>query len=485
MSGTDPVFSTIAQLSGELQRKRISPVELVRMLLARIETFDPQLGAYVTVTPELALEQARRAEEEIRRGRWRGPLHGIPLALKDNIETQGVRTTAGAKFLSNFVPRQSAAVVERLQRSGAVLLGKTNLHEFAYGVTTENPHYGTTHNPWQPGHIAGGSSGGAAAAVAAGLAFGAIGSDTGGSIRIPAALCGVTGLKPTFGRVSCFGVVPLAPSLDHVGPLARSAEDAAILLGAIAGWDRRDPASVRRPVPDFRAALRRRKPGRKPLRGVRLGRPREYFFDRVSAGVLARIEAAVREFVHLGAEIVAVSLPHVHQAEDAGTTIALAEAAQVHRQAGYFPAHAGEYSEEVRKRIELGSDVRAVEYLAALAIRKELQKEFAAVLEDVAAVLAPSAPVVAPRIGEKMLLLDGAQESVRSALLRFNRPSNLTGCPAISIPCGFAQGLPVGLQLIGRWWEEGQLCYLAACYQEVTGFHLQRPIVSGENTLAS
>jgi aspartyl-tRNA(Asn)/glutamyl-tRNA(Gln) amidotransferase subunit A len=478
MSGTDLAFSAIAQLSGELRRKRISPVELVRTLLARIETFDPQLRAYVTVTGELALEQARRAEAEIQRGRWRGPLHGIPLALKDNIETRGVRTTAGAKFLSDFVPQRHAAVVERLQRSGAVLLGKTNLHEFAYGVTTENPHYGTTHNPWNLQRMAGGSSGGAAAAVAAGLAFGALGSDTGGSIRIPAALCGVTGLKPTFGRVSGFGVVPLSPSLDHVGPLARSAEDAAILLGAIAGWDRRDPVSVRRPVPDFRAALRRRKPGHKPLRGIRLGRPREYFFDRVSTEVLARIEAALREFEQLGAEMVEVSLPHVHLAADAGTTIALAEATQYHRQAGYFPAHAGEYSEEVRQRLELGGEVRAVDYLAARATQKELQKEFAAVFERVTAVVAPSAPVVAPLIGEKMISVEGAQESVRSALLRFNRPSNLTGCPALSIPCGLAGGLPVGLQLIGRWWDEGPLCYLAACYQQVTGYHLQRPTVS-------
>ncbi len=468
-------FSSIAQLSGEIRRKRISPVQLVRTLLARIETFDPQLHAYVTLTGELAVEQARQAEAEIRRGRWRGALHGIPLALKDNIATKGIRTTAGARFLSEWIPKQDAAVVERLRRCGAVLLGKTNLHEFAYGVTTQNPWYGATRNPWNPEHIPGGSTGGAAAAIAAGLAFGAIGSDTGGSIRIPAALCGIVGLKPTFGRVSCFGVVPLSPTLDHAGPLARTVEDAAILLGAIAGWDRRDPASVRRPVPDFRAALRRQRRGRKPLRGVRLGLPRDYFLERVSTEVLTRIEEAIRTLEDSGAEIIEVGFPHLRDSGDAGTVIALAEAARYHQQAGYFPARAGEYSDEVRKRLELGSEVRAVDYLAALANREEVRREFASVFERVNAVIAPAVPVVAPRVEEKMLSIEGAEESVRGALLRFNRPSNLTGCPALSIPCGFAGGLPVGLQLIGRWWDEADLLYVAHCYEQATEFHLQRP----------
>jgi aspartyl-tRNA(Asn)/glutamyl-tRNA(Gln) amidotransferase subunit A len=473
--GWELAFSSIAELAGLLRSRRVSPVELVERMLARLAHLNPRLQAYLTVTGELARAQARKAEAEIRRGCWRGPLHGIPVALKDNIQTRGIRTTAGAKFLAEFVPAEDAAVVARLQRAGAVLLGKTNLHEFAYGVTTENPHYGATRNPWDVQRIAGGSSGGAAAAVAAGLAFAAVGTDTGGSIRIPAALCGITGLKPTYGRVSSWGVVPLAPSLDHVGPLARSVEDVAILLRAIAGWDRRDPASVRRPVPDFFAALHGRQSRGKPLRGLRLGIARNFFLAQVQAEVAYSFLAAVEQFVKLGADVVDVDLPHLADADEAGTTISLAEATRVHQQAGYFPAHAEAYSAEVRKRIELGAEVRAVDYLAARERQRQLQNELAEVFAGVHALLAPTVPVVAPRQGTQVVVLAGREEAVRTALLRFNRPSNLAGCPAVSVPCGFAEGLPVGLQLIGRWWQEAELLRLAHAYQQATGFHLQRP----------
>ncbi len=475
MSGSDLVFSSIADLAGWIRSQRVSPVELVEQVLARLERLDPRLQAYLTVTGELARKQARKAEVEIRRGDWRGPLHGIPLALKDNIHTRGIRTTAGAKFLAEFVPAEDASVVTRLLRAGAVLLGKTNLHEFAYGVTTENPHYGSTRNPWDAQRMAGGSSGGAAAAVAAGLAFAAVGTDTGGSIRIPAALCGITGLKPTYGRVSNWGVVPLAPSLDHVGPLARCVEDAAILLQVMAGWDRRDPASVRRAVPDYPAALRARPSRSQPLRGLRLGIARNFFLERVQADVARGFGAAVEQLVRLGANVVDVHLPRLAEASEAGTTISLAEATRVHQQAGYFPAQAEAYSAEVRQRLELGAEVRAVDYLAARETQRELQREFAEVLEQVHALLAPTVPVVAPQLGTQKVILDRQAESVRTALLRFNRPANLTGCPAVSIPCGFVEGLPVGLQLIGRWWGEVELLRIAHAYQRATGFHLQRP----------
>ncbi|MCL6480151.1 MAG: amidase [Firmicutes bacterium] len=475
MRGRELAFSSIAELAGLIRSRRVSPVELVEAMLARVEHLNPQLQAYLTVTGELARAQARAAEAEIRRGRWRGPLHGIPIALKDNIQTGGIRTTAGARFLAEFVPAEDAAVVARLQRAGAVLLGKTNLHEFAYGVTTENPHYGTTRNPWDVHRIAGGSSGGAAAAVAAGLAFASVGTDTGGSIRIPAALCGITGLKPTYGRVSLWGVVPLAPSLDHVGPLARSVEDVAILLGAIAGWDRRDPASVRRPVSDFYAALQGRQSRGKPLRGLRLGLARNFFLAQVQSEVAQSFWAAVEQFAKLGADVVDVHLPRLADAEEAGTTISLAEATWAHQQAGYFPAHAEAYSAEVRKRIELGAEVRAVDYLVARERQRQLQNELAEVFVRVHALLAPTVPVVAPRPGTQVVVLAGREETVRTALLRFNRPSNLAGCPAVSVPCGFAEGLPVGLQLVGRWWEEAELLRLAHAYQQATGFHRQRP----------
>lgn len=475
MSERELAFFSIAELAGLIRSQRVSPVELVEQVLKRVERLNPRLQAYLTVTGERARAQARKAEVEIRRGNWRGPLHGVPLALKDNIFTRGIRTTAGAKFLAEFVPTEDAFVVTRLLRAGAVLLGKTNLHEFAYGVTTENPHFGSTRNPWDTQRMVGGSSGGAAAAVAAGLAFAAVGTDTGGSIRIPAALCGVTGLKPTYGRVSNRGVVPLAPSLDHVGPLARSVEDAAILLRAMAGWDRRDPASVRRAVPDYSAALRARPSRGQPLRGLRLGIARNFFLEQVQADVARGFGVAVEQFEKLGANVVEVHLPRLAEASEAGTTISLAEATQVHQQAGYFPAQAEAYSAEVRQRLELGAEVRAVDYLAARETQRELQREFAEVLEQVHALLAPTVPVVAPQLGTQKVVIDGQTESVRTALLRFNRPANLTGCSAVSIPCGFAGGLPMGLQLIGRWWGEAELLRIAHVYQRTTGFHLQRP----------
>ncbi len=283
MNTDELAFVSIEQLARLLRKKKLSPVELVKISLARIEQLNPQLNAYLTVTAKQALVQAQSAATEILRGRWRGPLHGIPISLKDNIWTRDVRTTAASKILSDFVPEQDASVVRHLRRAGAIVLGKTNLHEFAYGVTTNNPHFGPTHNPWDTARIPGGSSGGSAAAVAPGLCFASVGTDTGESIRIPAVLCGIVGLKPTFGLVSCHGVVPLAPSLDHTGPLARTVADTAILLSAIAGHESRESSQ---PLPGDLFALprpsrRRPKAARRQKTRLRLGWPREYFWEKL------------------------------------------------------------------------------------------------------------------------------------------------------------------------------------------------------------
>ena len=466
------------QIAALYARRKLSPVELVQMFLGRIERLNPQLNAYLSVTAERALAEARAAEKEIfgsrgrRRRRHRGPLHGIPIALKDNIWTRGVRTTAGSKILSDFIPSEDASVARRLRRAGAIVLGKTNLHEFAYGVTTNNPHFGPTRNPWDTARIPGGSSGGSAAAIAAGLCAASLGSDTGGSIRIPAALCGIVGLKPTFGRVSCHGVVPLCPSFDHVGPLARTVADAALLLGATSGRDPRDAATVRVPVPDYRRALR------KPLRRFRLGRPREYFWEKLDAEVRGVVEAAARSFEESGAEIEEVALPHVAESVEPSAQIALAEARHFHETAGYFPTRAADYSEEVRKRLEKGAGVRAVDYLKALEARKVVQADFAAAFARVDAIFAPTVPVAAPCIGEERVNIGSEEESVRSALLRLNRPANLTGLPAISIPCGFTRaGLPVGLQLIGRAFDEATLLRVAYAYEQAAGWRRRHPAI--------
>lgn len=474
MDETALAFLPIAELARLVAKRKVLPVQLVEIALARIARLNPRLNAYLTVVEEGARSAARKAQREIRGGRYRGPLHGIPVSLKDNIWTRGVRTTAGSKVLREFVPAEDATVASRLRRAGAILLGKTNLHEFAYGVTTENPHYGPARNPWAPERTPGGSSGGSAAAVAAGMCWASLGSDTGGSIRIPAALCGIVGLKPTRGRVSCHGVVPLARTLDHVGPLARTVPDAAIMLHTIAGRDPRDPFAIARPVPAYPRELRR------PLGKARLGWPRDYFFDRVDEEIRRALEQAAREFERLGASMEEVSLPHLGEWVEPTDLIALVEARNDHEAAGYFPARAAEYGEDVRKRLEKGGEVRAADYVRALALRQQAQKEFAAVFARVEAILAPTVPIAAPPIGQKVVSIGGEQESVRAALLRMNRPANFAGIPAISLPCGFTrEGLPLGLQLLGRAWDEARLLRIAYAYEQATEWHNRHPDGTG------
>lgn len=468
MTSEDLAFASIEQLAPLIRKKKLSPVELTRLLLKRIERHNPKLNAYLTVQADLAHHRARRAEKEIftakGSGRYRGPLHGIPISLKDNIYTRGIRTTAGSKILRDFVPAQDAAVVVRLQRAGAIVLGKTNLHEFAYGVTTNNPHFGPTRNPWDTSRIPGGSSGGSAAAIAAGLCCASLGTDTGGSIRIPAALCGIVGIKPTFDLVSCHGIVPLSRSLDHAGPLARTVGDAALLLSALAAGTPRTAQA------GYTAELR------KPLRRIRLALPREYFFDRLDAEVRQVIEAAARQLQQLGATLEEVSLPRVADSGEFGSRIALAEARQYHESQGWFPTRAAEYGEDVRKRLEMGAEVRAVDYLRALEVREELRAEFARAFERTDALLAPTAPIAAPLIGDEEICIGAQKESVRAALLRLNRSANFVGLPAISIPCGFTRsGLPIGLQLIGAARSEAHLLRIALDYERATEWHLRRP----------
>jgi aspartyl-tRNA(Asn)/glutamyl-tRNA(Gln) amidotransferase subunit A len=467
-------FAMIEELGALLAKRKVSPVELTEEFLRRIARYNSQLNAYLTVTAEHALAAARRAEKELPRGRRAAgrqrPLLGIPITLKDNIWTRGIRTTAGSRVLRDFVPSEDATVVRKLARAGAILLGKTNLHEFAYGITTNNAHYGAAHNPWALDRIPGGSSGGSAVAIAAGLCAASVGTDTGGSIRIPAAMCGIVGLKPTFGRVSVFGTVPLAPTFDHVGPLARSVTDAAILLGVVTGSDPLDPTSSAHRVEDFVAALR------KPLRKFRLGRPREYFWEKLDGEVRRMTEAAVRDMEKRGATVREISLPHLSEAADAAANISLAEARYVHETAGYFPAHAHEYSEEVRQRMDAGGKVLATQYLAGLDVQKRVRAEFEAEFQEVDAIVAPTAPVPAPPIGTEYVEVDGEQIGVRAALVGMNRPANFTGHPAISVPCGFTrEGLPVGLQLIGRSFDESTLLRIAFAYEQAHEWRSRHP----------
>lgn len=467
MTDSDLAFASIEQIGKLFRKRKLSPVELTKLMLARIEGLNPQLNAYLTVTAELALTQAKKAEAELfaprgRKRRDRGALHGIPISLKDNIYTKDVRTTAGSKILKDFVPQHDATVVAQLQEAGVILLGKTNLHEFAYGVTTNNPHFGPTRNPWDLSRIPGGSSGGSAAAVAAGLCYGSIGTDTGGSIRIPAALCGIVGLKPTFGRVSVAQVIPLSPRLDCVGPLARSSGDAAALLDAI---------SARRDKQPFKLTIKSRL-----RRHFRLGLPEEFLSESFSAAVESAFESTLAVFRKMGASLETVSVPLLRETEDAGNQIAWAEATHYHQQAGWFPARSADYGDDVRERLELGAKVSATTYLQALELREAFLRRLLAVMSDstLDALALPTTPIPAPLIGEEttrltshgVSLCRSADHPTRALLLRNNRPANLGGLPAISVPCGrTTEGLPIGLQLIGSVMDEALLLRMAHAFE--------------------
>jgi aspartyl-tRNA(Asn)/glutamyl-tRNA(Gln) amidotransferase subunit A len=456
-------FASIAQIGKLFRTRKLSPLELTKFLLERIERINPKLNAYITVSGENALKEAAKAESDLcgkgrKSRRDSGPLQGIPISLKDNIYTKDIRTTGGSNILREFVPLHDAAVVSALKKSGAVILGKTNMHEFAYGVTTGNPHFGAARNPWDLARIPGGSSGGSAAALAAGLCYGSIGTDTGGSIRIPASLCGVVGLKPGLGRVSIDGVIPLSITLDFVGPLARSVEDVALLL---------DPIFVREQnekkfAPGNNPATRGRRP--------QLGIPKEFFFDVISEEVERKFENALQALKRSGAIFKFISLPEIAATEEAGNQIAWAEATLYHERAGWFPARAAEYGEDVRSHLEMGTAVTAVNYLKAREIREKFIAAFHSALTENAldAIVVPTTPIVAPQMGEESVAIKGATHTTRTLLLRLNRPANLAGVPSISVPCGLtAEGLPVGLQFMAGWTDEPLLLELASELERV------------------
>ncbi len=476
---------TIAQLSAGLAAGTFSSEELTRALLARIERFDPQLNAFITVTAERALAQARAADARRARGEA-GPLTGIPIAHKDIFCTDGVRTSCGSRILDRFIAPYNATVVEKLDAAGAVMLGKTNMDEFAMGSSNETSFYGPVRNPWQLDAVPGGSSGGSAAAVAARLAPGATGTDTGGSIRQPAALCGITGIKPTYGRVSRWGMIAYASSLDQGGPMACSAEDCALLLQAMAGFDPRDSTSVDRPVPDYRAALTQ------PLAGLKIGLPREYFGAGMDSAVAAVVEDALTEYRRLGAETVAISLPNSPLAIPAYYVIAPAECSSNlarfdgvrygHRCENprdlldlYTRSRAEGFGAEVQRRILVGTFALSAGYydayyLKAQQIRRLISDDFRRAFAEVDVIMGPTSPTVAFKLGEKV------NDPITMYLSDiYTIAVNLAGLPGLSLPAGFADGLPVGLQLIGDYFAEERLLNISHQYQQVTDWHQRAP----------
>ncbi len=445
MARTTEFPGSLARLSRALRTREVSPVEMTEALLGRIGA--DETNAFITVTAERAMEDAARAEAEIGAGDYRGPLHGVPVGIKDLVYTKGVRTTMASAFFEDHVPEDDAAIVRRLREAGTVLLGKTNTHEFAYGPTGDRSFFGPTRNPHDPARISGGSSGGSGAAVATGLCYGAIGSDTGGSIRIPAALCGVVGMKPTFGRVGKSGVFPLAWTLDHVGPMTRTVEDNALLLSALVGHDPQDPYSADRPAEDFARDLER------GLRGSAVGVPTAFYFEHVDREVEARVRESVEAFRSLGAVVREVELPNVWETLHAQRLTLAAEAYAVHEER--LKSDPGRFDDQGLERLLQGEELRAHRYANAQRRKLRSRREFEEVLGEVDVILSPSVPIPATEIGQRQASINGHEEAVYSALTRLTGPTNMNGLPSLSVPCGTtASGLPVGLQLIGRPFDE-------------------------------
>jgi aspartyl-tRNA(Asn)/glutamyl-tRNA(Gln) amidotransferase subunit A len=453
---------TILELSEALRGRRISPVELTRECLSRVEQFNPTLNAFIAVTAGTALQQARRAEEEILRGDWRGPLHGIPIGLKDLIDTAGIPTTAASELYKHRIPIHSAEVVLKLEQAGAVLLGKQNLHEFAYGGSSMISCFGEVHNPWRPAHMTGGSSGGSAAAVAVGMGYGAIGTDTAGSIREPAALCGVVGLKPTYGRVSARGVIPLSESLDHVGPMAKTVADVTLLFQAIAtDVDAWSPGSS---APDFLTSWSR------PHMDLRVGVPRAYFYDDLDLEVASAVEEALRVLGTFTREMREIELH-----PDADRTLQAAEAYSFH--ANSVAKTPELYQPETLRRIKTGENVARADYLRRRAELDTVRKEIRNVFETINVFVTPTTPIPAPSIAELKQNPDLLRPR-ELLLLRNTRPLNVWGLPAISVPCGFTKaGLPIGLQIAGPPGRDDLVLQLAYLYEQATTWHERTPVL--------
>jgi aspartyl-tRNA(Asn)/glutamyl-tRNA(Gln) amidotransferase subunit A len=451
----------LAEASKAVQTRQVSPVELTRACLERIERLNPGLNAFITVTADSALNEARTAEAEIARGEWRGPLHGIPLALKDLAETAGVRTTAASRVLKDYVPKADAEVVRRLRAAGAVLLGKLNLHEFAYGGSGVIGHFGPARNPWNAAHITGGSSSGSAVAVAAGMCYGAIGTDTAGSIRLPAALCGVTGHKPSYGLVSARGILPLSWSLDHVGPMARTAADAALILQAIAHYDAQDINCQRFPPVYYPSAIE------ESTAALRLGVARE-FWQEIDDEVRSAVDAAVSLLKQLTAGASEIGL-----STQTDRTVVRCEAMVFHQQ--HMEKHESDYDPETLKRIRSGAEVTALEYVQAYRDLLRQRREILQLFEQIDLIVTPTTPGPAPTFAE----LDAARDELRNReliMLRNTRPFNTLGLPAVSVCCGFSRaGLPIGVQIAGAPGADGVVLALAHAYQKQTEWHKKRP----------
>ncbi|MDE2843624.1 MAG: amidase [Chloroflexota bacterium] len=468
MDALELCYMSAGELSPLIRDRQVSPVEVIDAHLSRIDATEPTLNSFITLLPDHAREAARRAEAQIQAGNYRGPLHGIPVGLKDLFNTAGVRTTSGSRILDNFVPTEDCTVASRFQQAGAILLGKLNMHQFAYGPTGENFDYGHMHNPWNPELVTGGSSGGSGSAAAAGQCTITMGSDTGGSVRIPSALCGIVGLKPTYGLVSRAGLTPLSWCLDHPGPMVRTVEDAALTMNVIAGFDPNDQATTTREVPDYTAALSG------SVQGLRIGVVKEYFEAPLDPEVENVVRAALAQLSEMGAIITEVSFPMFFDSQAISGTILMSEAAAYHRD--MLATDGDKYTPSVRLRLEAGLFVTAADYLKAQQARARFNYEMSRLFREVDLLAGPSEPITAPPILASEVTIGDQSVGSTGALTQYTRPYNISGTPAVSVPCGFsAEGMPIGLQLAGRPFDEATVLRAAHAYEQNTEWRLKRP----------
>jgi aspartyl-tRNA(Asn)/glutamyl-tRNA(Gln) amidotransferase subunit A len=460
---------TLLEAAQMVEKRQVSPVELTDAVLKQIERAEPKINAFITVLGEQARAVAAAQEAMIAAGYYLGPLHGIPIALKDNLYTKGVRSTAGSKVLAEFVPDEDATVTARLRAAGAIFIGKTNMHEFAWGGTTDNPHYGPTRNPWNPERFPAGSSGGSGAAVAARECFGAIGTDTGGSIRLPSAVNGVTGIRPTIGRVSNHNIVPLAWSMDTAGPMTRTVADCATMFQIIAGYDAKDEASARVPTADYLAQLDR------GMKGVRIGIVPDYFFSHLQPPVHDAVRTALDVLAGLHAEIVDVEIANIHGNISAQLTIESAEPSTYHQR--WLREQPENYGADVRVLLEVGEMLLATHYLQAQRYRTLLRHEFMEAFSRVDVFICPTLPFVATPVGAMKVVIEGGQEEdMLSAIMQYTGVPSLTGLPSMSVPCGFSpDGLPIGMQVIGKPFDEATVFRVGHAYQLATDWHTREP----------
>ena len=478
MDNNELVHRPITELASRIRSGALSPVRLAEAYLHRIRTIEPTVNSFITVAEEECLTAAHAAERALDSGLDLGPLHGIPMAVKDLFHTAGMRTTFGTRIEANNVPQTDATVVRMLREAGAIIIGKTNLNEFAVGVTGQNAHYGDSLNPWSTDRMSGGSSGGSATAVVAGECAGALGSDTGGSVRIPAALCGIVGLKPTYGRVSLHGVHPLCPSLDHVGIMARTVADAALLLSVIAGPDQLDPLSVAEPTSNYLQALDN------GIGLIRVGVPKEYIWQCLDQEVAKHTRAALETLARLGADISEVSLPTLADSQGVSTIILATEALTT--LGGIMDAHGALLDPRVRDRLEGSRSITTQDLDRARQSRQQLTRSMADALQRYDVLVMPTCPIPAPRTDATEVDVAGESLSVLSALTRLTRHANLTGLPALTLPCGFStDGLPSGLQIIGRPWDEATVLRVANAYEQATPWKSLVPSLGLPPTLGS